>query len=203
MLSAGASVNVKDSDGATPLLNAIGFNNVSIITAVLSAGANVNMTSHSRIFAVSHGYTPLMVAVGFHFQFTVMTILLSAGASINAADSNGDMPIHYFARSDPDSSGITAGLSVLLEEGARINAMNNAGATPLDLAFSTHNDAGMIALLILNGGLCNITDATELRCPGYAFPIVGFPGAQNNTFIVRSASLTDDGIIARVRVSVP
>ncbi len=186
--------------GATPLRNAVERNNVSIVTAFLSVGADVNMTSQHRILAVSD-FTPLMAAVALGFRFTIMTILLSAGASINAVDSNGDMPIHHFAHNRSDTFGVTAGLSVLLEEGARINAMNNAGATPLDLAFSSNNDAGMIALIILNGGLCNTQ--TDSRCPPRGSPIVGFSANPNRTFVKRSSSLTAAGRIAKVIVNSP
>ena len=60
----------------------------------------------------------------------IVSMLLKAGADVNAKDKDGDAPLMFAAISNSNPEIITA----LVEVGADINAQNENGCTPLILA---------------------------------------------------------------------
>ncbi|MYH39602.1 MAG: hypothetical protein F4154_01200 [Candidatus Dadabacteria bacterium] len=60
LIAAGADINVKDSDGKTPLHHAVVFNDPSIVKILVDAGADVYVKDKGGFF--SSGKTPLQIA---------------------------------------------------------------------------------------------------------------------------------------------
>ena len=115
LINKGADVHAKDSFRGTPLSYAASRGHVSIISALLAAGAEVN----------EGGFPPLHSAAS-NGHVSVVATLLAAGAEVNATTSYGDTPLHYAA---PD--GHVSVVSMLLAAGAMVNVKNNGGHTPL------------------------------------------------------------------------
>ena len=64
----------------------------------------------------------------------IVSLLLVAGANVNAANWNGWTALHFAARGRDRES--TNCVEVLLAAGASVNARSNSGRTPFDLALS-------------------------------------------------------------------
>ncbi len=91
------------------------------IQAAINKGAKVNATR-------SEG-TPLILAAAYNKNPEVITVLIKAGADLNARDPNyGATALHWAATYNPNPDVISA----LLEAGAAINARNTReDMTPL------------------------------------------------------------------------
>lgn len=88
LISRGADVNAKDSEGETPLLSAFWCPEYKKIPEILvNAGADVNCTDSS-------GRTPLHHAVS-HNDKKLVEFLVSHGAHINAKDHEGKTPLRF------------------------------------------------------------------------------------------------------------
>ena len=80
LISAGAKVNAKDKDGATPLhFAATNNSNPDVVKALISAGAKVN--AKGGIF----GLTPLYYAAAYNSNPDVVKALVNAGAEVTQA----------------------------------------------------------------------------------------------------------------------
>ena len=114
-------------DGQTPLHYAARNGSVSVIPALVAAGADVNAKGgrdgYDRILL---GLTPLHYAVDWGHADAV-SVLLAAGADVNAKDSIGYTPLHG-AFTDFGNAAVA---SVLIANGADVNAKNDDGQTPL------------------------------------------------------------------------
>ncbi|MDE2489961.1 MAG: ankyrin repeat domain-containing protein [Elusimicrobia bacterium] len=84
LIKAGASVNVKDDGGMTPLMVA---GKPDIARALIKAGADVNATD-------KQGWTPLIYAVSKaaldKTATPVVAVLVKAGANVGMKDKDGD-----------------------------------------------------------------------------------------------------------------
>ena len=86
LISAGADVNKKNSDGQTPLIMASIEGNIEIVRALIEAGADVNvMEKDSKFTAVylasCYGHTE------------VVKMLIKAGANIHITSTMGNTPL--------------------------------------------------------------------------------------------------------------
>lgn len=125
--------------GATPLLRAAKALDAPAIRVLLAKGANLNLAN-------SRGMTPFMAAAGLGSvdadtrgiyttedvqkrSIESLTLLLEAGADINARDSRGLSPLHEAAR-----WGWNDVVKFLVDKGANLEAKDNRGMTPLDSA---------------------------------------------------------------------
>ena len=77
----GIDVNARDSNGWTPLMEALHRNNVETARVFIEAGADVNVKN-------SHGRTPLMWAASLE-KPEALHVLIKAGADVNAKDTDG------------------------------------------------------------------------------------------------------------------
>ncbi len=74
-------------------------------------------------------YAPLHLACRVGHHTTIVRLLLSHGADVNARNRDGWTPLHYACR-----HGQTDIVCLLLDAGAEVNAKENNGSTPLSLA---------------------------------------------------------------------
>ncbi|WP_373000545.1 ankyrin repeat domain-containing protein [Marinobacter sp.] len=80
LLSAGASVNARDSQGYTPVIRAAENGHLSVVKLLLAAGANVN---------VSQGGESLLMKVVASGDLLTAETLLAAGADVNYRADSG------------------------------------------------------------------------------------------------------------------
>ena len=133
LLEAGADASVPGYNGHTPLHFALRHRNDAVAAALVRAGADVN--------AAADGITPLLLAA---YDESVTTLLLEAGAALQAVGSHGEAfvriyspvdgvtPLHEAAASNRNP----AVLSALVRAGAEVNAGRppDAGAVPIEHA---------------------------------------------------------------------
>ena len=101
------------------------------------------------ILWIPHGYTPLHYAAR-HGQVSVASVLIAAGADVNAKSDNGSTPLHQAASRSASAA------SILIAAGADVNAKNNNGFTPLHWALSNdHESASAVSILIAAGADVN------------------------------------------------
>ncbi len=136
-VSAGADPNtIASAGGDTPLIRAIASGNSAVVTALIEAGANVNLPSRQPRF-----WTPLMYA---HDKPEILSALIAAGADLQARTTSdwiraasgrliqrpgGETALHLAAgagKADP--------VRILLRAGAKLEAVAENGHTPLDYA---------------------------------------------------------------------
>jgi ankyrin repeat protein len=143
LIKAGADVNVRGKDGATPLYAASRHGYEKIVRLLLDAGADVSA-------ATTNGATPLLIAS--HEGYTkIVKLLLGAAANSNAGTVDGVTPLILASR-----TGHTKILRLLLEAKADVNASITVrdnplvGATPLYLATLAGHDKIVRLLLKAN-----------------------------------------------------
>lgn len=163
----GVDVNVpdfalNDQDGELsvfyPLIHATARNQVTMVKALLAAGADVGVRRRDGDTALlsaciennpemiqllleagadinarnNDGYTPLMQSVMYGPSETVIAMLLQAGAEVNTADHEGATALHYAALPDPETRPAALGvMRLLLAGGAQVNVQDVEGDTPL------------------------------------------------------------------------
>jgi ankyrin repeat protein len=127
LVAAGATVDARDAHGSTALMIAADFANLTMVHALLEAGADPNATS-------ARG-TPLHWASGG----ACTRRLLAAGAAVDARNGRGRTPLH--------SGATLERIAALLEAGADARALDEHGAGVL------HHDvqAEAMALLLAAG----------------------------------------------------
>jgi ankyrin repeat protein len=123
LLSIGADVNVKDSNGATPLIRASKNDHVQVVIELLDHGADIEAKD-------GVGDAPLHWACA-HGHVAVVNELMSRGANIEAKDSDGNTPLHLASLCDH-----LPVVKALLSGGANILAANYKGRRPIPWAAS-------------------------------------------------------------------
>ena len=149
-IEAGADINAKNDDGATPLMLAAGYSgDPEIIRALIGAGANVNEAarepnpSPDEAPGDIEGMTPLMWAAEFNGNPEILAALIQGGADVNAKDDRDREALWYAVQgvNNPDV------LSVLIEAGADIDAKDYEGSTPLTWAAVAGNTEAVNILI--------------------------------------------------------
>ena len=184
----GVTVNVKDSDGQTPLHKTAVNGRVSIASALIAAGADVNVKDnisgaplhyaavYGRVSVVSaliaagaslnvkdsQGQTPLHYA-GIFGEVSIASALIAAGAEVDAKADNDETPLHYAA-----GFGQVSVVSALIAAGAEVDAKADNDETPLHKA-ARNGRAPVVSTLIAEGADVNAKNSggeTPLRKAG-------------------------------------
>lgn len=158
MLAKGADPNGLDPWGSTPLHAAAKYGHVRTIKKLLAAKADPSGGDKND------GFTPLHIAV-MERKEEVISLLLKAGANIEAKDGHGRTPLHwgpfayirqpkhiYEKLGQPHETvftdpGPAKGIVLLLNAGAKIDAVDDEGDTPLHEAARLTSVRGAEALL--------------------------------------------------------
>jgi len=114
----GANVNVRDSNGSTPLHMAVLRKSDRIVECLINAGASVNASN-------GDWSTPLHLCTNPE----IMQALLRAGADPNAKDIFGNASLHKALEYNNPKL-----LHLLIAGGAKVSATNREGKTALELA---------------------------------------------------------------------
>lgn len=123
LVSRGANLESTDSDGATPLLTAANWNNISAVCFLLDSGAKINARNKRM-------QTALHKAVG-NGNETILTELLRRGASVDCVDCFGQTPLHVAAHHGTPNS-----IVALLDAGADDTMRTANGETALEIAIA-------------------------------------------------------------------
>ncbi len=128
LLDAGIDINAIDEEGRTPLLTAILWKDVKMVTQLLDRGADVNLAGE--------GYPrPIQVAFSQN-DLPLMKMLIKRGANVNETDGNGRSLL-----SEAVASGNTEALELLLRSGASWKASKPDIDSPLHVALRRgHSD---------------------------------------------------------------
>ncbi len=124
LLSRGASANPRPNpSGDSPISEAITFGRADVVSALIQAGAKVDLRESSGV--------NLMHWATITNRPGVIPELAHAGVDVNAIDEAGYTPLMYAATID---FGDTAVLEALLAAGADRTIRNGSGRTPLQQA---------------------------------------------------------------------
>ncbi|EAX94788.1 ankyrin repeat protein, putative [Trichomonas vaginalis G3] len=144
LISHGAKINKKKSEGGTPLHYAAQYNNKEIAEFLISHGANINKKDDL-------GRTALHDAARFNSK-EMAELLISHGLNINEKDEHGQTPLHDAVLNNSKETA-----EFLLSHGANINEKYDEGRTVLHDAVM-NNSKEMAELLISHGVNINEKD---------------------------------------------
>ena len=138
LLKAGASVNVKDNRGGTPLMYAAAVGSESMMRRLIEAGADVNSKN-------SFDATALMWCSD---SFGTAKLLIEHGADVKSVSKQGHTPIRLAA----SHAGGLELVKLMLAKGASLKVPPDAtGITPIAAAGYT-NDSALINFILDQGG---------------------------------------------------
>ena len=153
LLKHGASVEVYNYRGVSPLHMALQAGNKPAVVALLEAGASLDTVD-------GDGDTALHDAAVSQNdpQAELVHLLLKQGACVDAANNCGIPPLHVALQ-----AGIKAGVVALLEAGASLSAKDNEGYTALHSAACSQNDpqAELVHLLLKQGASADMVNNRE------------------------------------------
>jgi ankyrin repeat protein len=146
----------RDYVGNTPLLTAVEFDNLELVTFLLQRGADPNV-------AVDDGYTCLLTAIESDetVSIKIVATLINAGADIHFAGINGWTPLHMAA-----ARGHAEKAKLLIAAGADVNQRKDIDAheTPLlEAAFMGQPET--VKLLLDSGANASLRDIINNRTP--------------------------------------
>ena len=145
LVSNGADVNAKTSNGLTPLHEALlgGRGEViKVVKCLVTIGADVNAKTNNN------GYTPFHCATLHNGDIKIVKFLASKGADVYAKNNYGRTLLHDAAL----NNGIKIEVAkYFVTKGIDVNAKDDEGNTPLDLAKEKEHTA-MVEYLSGIGG---------------------------------------------------
>lgn len=170
LIKAGADIDARTTEGATPLIFAVSNNHLNTVKNLLALEPEVNV-----ITAASE--TPLLIAVK-NENVEIAEALIRAGADIDFSDKNGAASLHFsslygyfyvtdmllYYRADmekktrdgtsPLMAAVWAGnadvADLLIQHGANMAARDNLGFTPFQIA-AQNGDTVIMNMLIRQG----------------------------------------------------
>lgn len=119
LLNNGADPNIKNSDGDTPIFNAVWNENLELVKILEKYGANVSELNNEK-------QNVLMLSAKFNFK-EIAEHVLKSGVSVNAQDNKGKSSLHYaYEYSDIDFA------EMLYNYFAQDDLVDVKGKTPID-----------------------------------------------------------------------
>ena len=113
LISHGANVNSHDYTGETPIVEAIGGGNLSLVQYLLEAGVRVNQViSYDRD-------TALLLAVAIN-KFAISKLLLESGANVNVLNRYGEDALRICLTNIMSPQEVTHLANILLAAGAKV-----------------------------------------------------------------------------------
>jgi ankyrin repeat protein len=148
LLRRGASVNVEDDDGNTPLHQASADGNAAVVRLLLKRGADMEAQAYD-------GATPLISACrgGLRRTEAAVRVLVDRGADMEAQDEQGQTPL-MLASFDDDMPVV----AFLVKRGANVDARDFMGYTALHLASEKCSEKVVRFLLSEGGADVNAVD---------------------------------------------
>nr|XP_022287454.1 uncharacterized protein LOC111100100 isoform X2 [Crassostrea virginica]XP_022287461.1 uncharacterized protein LOC111100100 isoform X2 [Crassostrea virginica] len=144
LIEHGASVNLCDNNGISPLFIASQNGHDSTVQLLLDKGADVNLCQEN-------GCSPLFIASRNGHDSTVK-LLLDKGADINLCTKTGCSPLLIASQEGHDST-----VKRLLDKGADVNLCQENGCSPLFIASQQGHDS-TIKLLLDKGADINLCE---------------------------------------------
>lgn len=132
LLENGATPNIVDSDGWSPLYNA--YDDSTITALLLEHGADVNQRNRFGRTALMGSICRVLWSEKIE---TVVMQLLQAGADVNCIDDEGKSLLHHYAATYHwvrDYQKALAMIPLFIKHGAKIDVKDHAGKTPFDYA---------------------------------------------------------------------
>lgn len=129
LLAVKTDINVKDANGFTPIMYAIGESETAFDRLFNYDGVDLNATDDNM-------RTPIFHAIGKNDQYAFNKLVRNADVDLNARDLNGDTPLFYAMEKDNEYA-----FKVLSEQKDRIdlNAVNNNKLAVANAADKNHN----------------------------------------------------------------
>jgi len=175
LITLGADLEEKDSEGYTPLIVAIRKCNSKVCRTLLDIGVEVGTCD-------SAGITPLIHAITFRnddssdvlyanggLQLGLCKLLVDAGAVVDTPDPSGRTPLSYAVCNQAwDDFSLC---KFLIDKGAAVDAPDSSGRTPLSYAmcaqsWDTHGN--LCKLLLDKGAAVNTPDSSGRTPLSYA-----------------------------------
>lgn len=122
LIDVGVDVNLRDSDGRTPLHKAVRANHEDVIRCLMEHGADPNSRTDGS------GEPVLHYAIVRSSDVTVET-LVSAGCSLNLRSRSGESPMHVAISENRFET-----VKLLCEKGANLRIINRKGLTIVQVA---------------------------------------------------------------------
>lgn len=128
LITNNAEVNVKDAGGSTPLHEAVRYERLDTIDALLVAGVLIDAKDNI-------GKTPFLLSMLCKNPLDIAKILIKSGAKVTSQDTYGDTIFHIASMA---GVGVNT-LQFLLDNGAEVNERNKEGVTPIAIALENGN----------------------------------------------------------------
>ena len=143
LIDAGANVLARDNRGQGVLHYAVNGGSADSIRTLLKHGAELNLQDR---FSISPLHRAVSLGASAPTNGANVTLLLNAGADIDATTNEGDTPLHWAVT----SYYVNQTLIPLLRAGSDLERTNNKGETPLHIAARTASEEA--ALLLMSHG---------------------------------------------------
>jgi len=138
LLQQGASVNIAEADGTTPLHWAVESDDPDMARLLLKAGADAKRANR-------YGMTPLQLAA-VNGDAALMRTLLDAGANANAVLPEGETVLMTAAR-----TGSAEAVALLLDRGADVNAQESWYGESALMWAAAENHGDAVKVLLAHG----------------------------------------------------
>jgi ankyrin repeat protein len=143
LVNAGADLNARDRDGATPMDKAVRADHAKVVAMLLAKGAQ----------------RPALHEAILHSQAELVRVLLDGGVDPNRLGPEGSTPLN-----DACLKGERDIVSLLIAHGAKVGIRNESGATPLHDAALGGNPE-VVKILLDHGADINARDEESGASP--------------------------------------